>query len=244
MWNGKKVSVVFPAFNEEENIYNAIRDFSLSIVDEIIVVDNNSTDNTIGEASKTNAVIVKEEKRGYGFALRKGYEVASGDYIITAEPDNTFSGKDILKLLAYADDVEIVLGTRTNKTLVWEGANMQFFLLAGNWLVAKLMEFLFNTSVLSDVGCTMKLIQREALLKIGEQFTVGGNHFSPEIMLLAITNKLSLIEIPVNYKSRIGTSKITGNMIKTIEVALKMIYLIFKYRLKTLFPKNKNEGKK
>ncbi len=236
MWNNKKVSVILPAFNEEENIAKAIEDFSLPIVDEIIVIDNNSTDGTVQEVLKTQKAILFHEKRqGYGFTLQAGYNMATGDYLITAEPDGTFLGKDILKLLAYSEDFEVVFGTRTNKSLVWEGANMHFLLLAGNWAVAKLMEFMFNTATLSDVGCTMKLIRREALLKIKDQFTVGGDHFSPEVMLLAIINKLSFIEIPVNYKSRVGTSKITGNIMRAIGVGLKMICLILKYRFKTLF---------
>jgi glycosyltransferase involved in cell wall biosynthesis len=245
MWNNKKVSVILPAFNEEKNIARAIEDFSLPFVDEIIVIDNNSTDRTAEEVLKTKkARLFNEKRQGYGFSLQAGYIEANGDYIITAEPDGTFLGRDMLKLLAYAEDFEAVFGTRTNKTLVWEGANMHFLLLAGNWAVAKLMEFLFNTHTLSDVGCTMKLLNREALAKIKDQFTVGGNHFSPELMLLAIINKLNFIEVPVNYKRRIGISKITGNMINAIRLGLRMICLIFKYRVSTLFRQRRDESEK
>lgn len=236
MWNNKKVSVILPAFNEEENIAKAIEDFSLPFVDEIIVIDNNSIDRTVQEVLKTGkAILFNEKRQGYGFALQAGYNIATGDYLISAEPDGTFLGRDILKLLAYTEDCEVIFGTRTNKRLVWEGANMDFLLLVGNWLVAKLIEFLFNTSTLSDVGCTMKLIKKEALLKIKDKFRVGGSYFSAEFMLLVITNRLNFIEIPVNYKARVGKSKITGRKIGALKVGLRMCGLILKYRLMTIF---------
>ena len=78
--------------------------------------------------------------------------------LIIAEPDGTFYGKDIIKLLAFCDDVPVVFGTRTAREFVWEGANMGIFLKWGNYAVGKLVEFLFNTTFLSDVGCSMKLI--------------------------------------------------------------------------------------
>jgi len=238
MWNNKKISIILPAFNEEDNIAKAIEDFSLPFVDEIIVVDNNSTDRTASEVSKTNkAILFQGKKQGYGFALQAGYNLATGDYLITAEPDGTFLGRDILKLLAYSEDSEVIFGTRTNKRLVWEGANMDFLLLVGNWLVAKLIEILFNTTTLSDVGCTMKFIKKEALLKIKDKFMVGGSYFSAEFMLVVITSHLSFIEIPVNYKPRIGTSKITGSKMKTIYVAFRMIGLIFTFWIRKFFGK-------
>lgn len=236
MWNNKTVSLILPVFNEEGYIDEAVKDFSLPVVDEIIVIDNNSTDQTAQKVLKYKHVLLFHEKRqGYGFALQAGYRKATGDYIITTEPDATFIGRDILKLLAYAEDFEVVFGSRTNTALVWEGANMHSFLLAGNWTVAKLIELIFNTSTLSDVGCTMKIIRRDALHRIENQFTEGRDCFSVEIMLLAIINKLRFIEIPINYKSRVGISKITGNIKKAIKVGLCMICIIIKYRLKTIY---------
>ena len=110
------MSVVFPAYNEEKNIDAAISDFlKTGVVDELIVVDNNSTDRTAAIAKQKGAKVVKEEKQGYGFALRAGIKVATGDLVILAEPDGTFEGKDILRLLPYSKNFDLVLGTRTNK---------------------------------------------------------------------------------------------------------------------------------
>jgi len=238
MWNNKKVSIVFPAYNEGENIRNAIEDFFSSIyVDEIIVVNNNSTDNTIELVMKTNAKLIHEKKQGYGYAIQRGLKDASGEYIIVAEPDGTFIGRDILKLLAYSCDVDLVLGTRTSKELIWYGANMGLFLKWGNWALAKMIELLFNGPSLTDVGCTMRLIKKNALEKIQSQFTVGGSHFSPEMIILAIMNGLDVIEIPLNYKKRVGTSKITGEKTKAFKLGLVMIKLILKYWIKNLFAK-------
>src|SRR3954453_19642591 len=98
---GKTVSVVFPAYNEEQNIRPAIDDFLIrDVVDEIVVVDNNSRDRTAAEAAATPARVITETRQGYGFALRRGLAEASGDIIILAEPDGTFIGRDVLKLLA------------------------------------------------------------------------------------------------------------------------------------------------
>jgi len=182
----------------------------------------------------TGAREVIEERQGYGYAIRRGLGEAQGDLIIISEPDGTFIGNDALKLLAYADDFEVVFGTRTTSVLVWEGANMGWFLKWGNYIVAKMMEFLFNTTALTDVGCTMRLIHRDALARIQEQFTVGGSHFGVEMMCLVITNGLRFIEVPLNYCPRIGLSSVTGNKWKAFLLGWRMIFFILWHRLRTL----------
>src|SRR3712207_5992225 len=144
MHGAKKVSVIFPAYNEEQYIRAAVEDFFIEgVVDEVVVVNNNSRDQTAEEAQKTKARVVLETKQGYGHALRRGLREASGDIVIMAEPDGTFVGKDMLKLLAYADDFEMVCGTRTTRELIWDEANMGWFLRTGNWVVAKMVQFLY-----------------------------------------------------------------------------------------------------
>src|SRR4051794_30732842 len=100
MYGQKSVTVVFPAYNEEQYIRSAVEDFfSAGVVDEIIVVDNNSRDRTASEARLTRARVVQEMAQGYGYALRRGLREASSDIVIMAEPDGTFIGRDVLKLL-------------------------------------------------------------------------------------------------------------------------------------------------
>lgn len=235
MWQGKTVSVVFPTYNEKDSIRQAIEDFfKTGLVDEIIVVNNNAAPGTDEEVAQTKAVLVYEKRQGYGYAIRCGLKVATGDYIIVSEPDGTFYGSDVVKFLAYADDCEVVFGTRTHREFIWAGANMGWFLKWGNYSVAKLMEVLFNSSTLSDVGCTMRLISRPALLQMQPYFTVGGSFFGPEMMLLSLMLGQRIVQIPVNYTKRVGTSSVTGDPVKAFTLGLRMIWLILQYRVRSL----------
>jgi glycosyltransferase involved in cell wall biosynthesis len=232
MWQGQRVSVVFPAYNEEVGIAAAVTDFgSLEAVDEVLVVDNNSRDRTSEEAERAGARVVKESRQGYGNALRRGLAEAQGEYVVLAEPDGTFMAKDVLKLLAYADDFDLVLGTRTTRELIWHGANMGWQLRWGNWAVAKLLQVLFDGPSLSDCGCTLRPVRRSAAERMLPRFTVGGSHFLPEMVCLALLQRQRLVEVPVNYRDRVGQSKITGSMQTALRVGARMVGLILRYRL-------------
>ncbi len=224
--------MVFPAFNEEDGIAVAVPDFGgIDAVDEVVVVDNNSRDLTAQRAEDAGARVVKEQRQGYGNALRRGLAEAHGEYVVLAEPDGTFMGKDVLKLLAFADDFDLVLGTRTTRELIWHGANMGWQLRWGNWVVAKLLQVLFGGPSLSDCGCTLRLIRRSAVDRLLPRFTVGGAHFLPEMVCLALLDRLRLVEVPVNYRDRVGESKITGSMQTALRVGMRMVGLILRYRL-------------
>ncbi len=231
MYRNRKVSVVFPVYNEEQNIRTAIEEFFLNpAVDEVIAVDNNSKDKSAEEIKQTRATYVLETRQGYGAALQGGMAAATGDLIVTVEPDGTFVANDIEKLLIYSEDFDVVFGTRTSRALVWSGANMGFALRLGNWAVAKFLEYLFNGPSLTDVGCTYKLMRRQAYEKIKNQLTVLGSHFSPEFMIRVLQNDIRCVEVPVHYRARIGTSKITGELHKAILLGLRMIWFIIVQR--------------
>ena len=232
MWNSQTVSIVLPAYNEEKYIRSAVEDFFVAgVVDEVIVVDNNSRDRTSAEASATRARVVRETAQGYGFALRRGLREASGDLIIMAEPDGTFVGRDVMKLLAYADDFDMVCGTRTTRELIWEQANMGWFLRIGNLVVAKMIQVLYDGPSLTDCGCTLRLTRRTALVRIQDDLTVGGSHFLPEMVILGLKRGLRIIEVPVNYRGRVGESKITGTLKGTLRTGCRMVALILRRRL-------------
>ena len=232
MWKEKKVSVVLPTYNEKDSIRACVEEFlATGFVDEVVVVNNNAVEGTSEEAAKTPAREVLEPRQGYGQAIRTGFREATGDLLVLSEPDGTFSGHDILKLLAYSDDFSYVLGTRTTPVMIWQGANMGFALKWGNWGVAKMAEFLFNSSMLTDCGCTMRLIRRDAYERIRPFFTRTGNDFGLEMTLLVIRNRISFMEIPVNYKERVGVSAVTGSLWKTFVLALQMLWMICRFRL-------------
>jgi len=232
MWRNQKVSIIFPTYNEKDSIREAVEDFfRCEHVDEIVVVNNNAAEGTDDEVHPTDARLVYENRQGYGYAIWKGLDEATGDLLIIAEPDGTFSGNDVYKLLAYSDDVPVVFGTRTSQEFIWEGANMGFFLKTGNWAVGKLMEFLFNTTILTDVGCSMRLLRRDVYDVIRPQFTIGGSAFGPQIMLLTILNGFKFTEIPVNYRSRVGESSVTGSFIKAAFLGIEMVAMVLRYRV-------------
>jgi len=99
----------------------------------------------------------------------------------------------------------------------------------GNFAVAKMIEFMFGTSFLSDVGCTYRLINRESYLRIKHKFSITGNEFNPDMMLQIIRNNIPFIEIPVRYLKRVGESSATGDFRRTFVIGLQMILLIFNF---------------
>ena len=225
--------MIFPTFNERDSLYDAVREaWDTGYADEVIVVDNNATPGSGDEARRGGARVVHEMVQGYGAAIQRGLREATGDLLILSEPDGTFTANDFVKLLSYSDDFDVVFGTRTTLQLIWGGANMGLFLRVGNMAVAKYMELLFNTSQLTDVGCTMRLLRRRAYETIAPEFTIKGSHFGPEMMALSFLHGLRTIQVPVNYRRRIGESSVTGSRLEAIRVGLQMIALITRYRLR------------
>ena len=235
MWKGKSVSIIFPTYHEKDSIRAAIEDFFASgYVDEIIVVNNNAVEGTHEEVAKTRAQEVFEKKQGYGYSLMRGLDEATGDIIILSEPDGTFLGRDVIKLLAYSDDFTSVFGTRTSTFLIGEGANMGLFLKWGNVFLAKIIEVFYNTTILTDVGCTMRLIDRKSLNRIRNYLTVGSSHFGVQMMLVIIKKKIGFIEVPLNYQKRVGESTVTGSTWKAFVLGMYMLGLIVTYKFKRL----------
>jgi glycosyltransferase involved in cell wall biosynthesis len=231
MWHGKKVAVIFPTYNEKDSIRAAILNFyRTGLVDDIIVVNNNAAAGTSEEVAGTGAREIFEAKQGYGNALLRGIDDTDAGLIIFSEPDGTFSGHDVIKLLAYSDDVPVVFGTRTTREFIWQGANMGKFLRWGNWAVAKMTEVLFNTSMQTDMGCTQRLLSREAVQLIRPHLTIGGSHFGPQVLLEVIAHGIPFVEIPMNYRARVGESSVTGSFWKAWKLGWRMIFLVLEYR--------------
>ena len=236
MYQGKKVTVILPTYNEKDSIRKVIIDFEATgIVDEIIVINNNAAEGTSEQVEPTSAIEIHEPIQGYGSAIQRGFKEASGDLIIVCEPDDTFLASDVFKLLSYSEEMDIVYGSRTVSTLIWENANMGRFLRHGNWAVAKMLQVLFNTNSLTDVGCTFRLVKKEVITKMSSQFRVKSNFFGPEMMVRGYQNKFKCIQIPLNYKSRVGESSVTGSFKKAFKLGMQMILLILAMRFKMSF---------
>lgn len=231
MWHGKSVAVVLPTYNEKDSIAATIRDFeALGLVDDILVVNNNAAPGTSDEVATTGAREVVETRQGYGAAIRRGLREVDADLICICEPDGTFNPGDLLKLLSYSDDCDVVVGSRTVSTFIWSGANMGPFLRWGNWFVAKLVEVLFNTSALSDVGCTFRVLKREWVSQMTPRYTLDGSAFGLEMLLLAVVNRTRLVQVPVNYHERVGRSAVTGDLAKAVRLGLEMIGMVIQAR--------------
>ena len=233
MWKGKTICVILPTYREKDSIRKCINDFeSLGLADKIIVVNNNAAPGTTEEVAKTSAIEIFEPTQGYGAAIQRGFEAAKEDLVFVCEPDDTFVAQDVYKFLAYIDEVDVVYGSRTIKYFIWHDANMGWFLKFGNWAVAKLIEVLYNTTSLSDVGCTFRLIKQDALQKIKDDFRIKSNFFGPEMILLSSWNGLSFVQLPVNYRGRVGQSSVTGRFSRAVILGLQMIWLILTFRFR------------
>jgi glycosyltransferase involved in cell wall biosynthesis len=233
VWNGKTLSVVLPTYNEKDSIAGVIDQFAaLGIVDEIIVVNNNAAKGTSEEVARTVAREVIETRQGYGAAIKRGLREANTDLVSVCEPDGTFNPADLRKLLAFMPECDYVVGSRTVSNFIWDGANMGWFLQWGNWGVAKMIEVLYNTSYLSDVGCTFRIMTREQAKMILGKSTLDGSAYGLEMLLLGVIMRARLVQVPVNYYPRVGVSSVTGDLGKTFKLGFEMIGLMLRMRLR------------
>lgn len=232
MFKNKKVSLILPAYNEEKAVGLVIDDFkSLKIFDEIIVIDNNCKDNTARVASQKGAMVVVEKRQGFGFALRKGMTVAKGDYIFLCDADGTYDPKDAFRLLENLKENDYVFGTRVNKKFIHSSAYMGLALRFGNIVLGKIIQVLFNTSKITDCGCTYRGMKKSVVKDILPHLKVGGGHFIPESLIVTVLHGYKIKEIPVHYRRRIGQSKLTGSIIRSFKIAVRMLQTALEYRL-------------
>jgi len=231
VWQHETVSVVLPTYNEMGSIREVVGAFeALGLVDEIIVVNNNAVYGTSAEVAATSAREVFEGVQGYGAAIRRGLAEASGDLVVLCEPDGTFDPADLLKLLPFTTDADVVLGSRTVQTFIWTGANMGLFLRWGNWFVAKVIEVLFGTNYLSDVGCTFRVMRRQVVEALVPRFRLTGSAFGLELLMRSVVARHSFVQVPVRYRARVGQSAVTGDLRRSVTLGLEMIGLVLRFR--------------
>ena len=225
-----RISVVIPAYNEENAIANVISEIP-TIVNEIVVVNNNSTDATVAVAQAAGATVLTENNKGYGYACLKGLAYLKAgntpDIVVFLDGDYSDFPKELNLLVQPIIDnkVDFVVGARVKEKR--EEGSLTPQQIFGNWLACYLMRLLFN-SEFSDLG-PFRAIRWETLeaLEMGDK-TYG---WTVEMQLKALRQKIPYQEIPVSYKKRIGVSKVSGTVKGTIFAGAKIIGWIFKHYL-------------
>lgn len=235
MFRNRTVSLIVPAYNEEETIGHVVDEFrGEPHIDEIVVVDNNCKDRTAEIAAAKGARVVQETRKGYGAALLGGMRAAKGDILVLTEADGSFRARDVEKLLVYLEDAGMVMGTRTTRQMVQQGANMRSFLRWGNVFMAKFLQLCWirpSEPRFTDVGCTFRALTRDTFRQIEPRLSETGPAFSPEMMCAALQERCRVIEVPVTYAPRLGgESKHSDTFSRQARTAMKMFRTICRKR--------------
>jgi len=226
------IYVIIPALNEEKAISKVIEDIPW-VVEEVIVINNGSTDLTSEVAREAGATVLEESRAGYGYACLKGIaylkdKQKDGDIIVFLDGDYSDYPGELTNLIAPIEkgDYDLVIGTRNNP-LLQKGAltPQQRF---GNALATRLMA-LFYGGKYTDLG-PFRAISFEALGRLNMKDKTYG--WTVEMQLKALKYKLKYTEIPVNYRPRIGESKVSGTLKGTIMAGYKILGWIIIYAFK------------
>ncbi len=228
---GLTVAVVIPAFNEDRSILRVLEDIPSGLADEVVVVNNNSTDATASIAEAAGATVLHEPRRGYGSACLTGvsYVLARGyDIIVFLDADYSDHPEEMTLLVESItmNGNEMVIGSRSLGPRE-EGAMLPQALF-GNWLATGLMRLIWGARF-TDLG-PFRAITAGALRRIGMRDTNYG--WTIEMQIKATRLGLRCAEIPVSYRRRIGVSKITGTVGGTVRAGWKILYTIARYALR------------
>ena len=226
------IKVIIPAYNEQDSIGSVVKDIP-KIVDEIIVISNNSTDNTEINAKNAGATVLSETRKGYGYACLKGMDYIAKqsikpDIIVFLDGDYSDYPEQLTEIIApiINQNLDFVVGARV-KELRENGAMtpQQVF---GNWLATFLMKLFFGARF-SDLG-PFRAIKYDKLLALNMEDKTYG--WTVEMQLKVLKQKMTYKEIPVKYRNRIGVSKVSGTVKGTIFAGVKILGWIFKYSFK------------
>ena len=226
------INVIIPAYNEADSIAKVIKEIP-EVVSEIIVVSNNSTDDTILNARRAGATVLDEPNKGYGYACLKGMNYIAKKskkpfIIVFMDGDYSDYPEELTKLIEPIEknNVDLVIGARTEE--LREQGSMTPQQIFGNKLATTLMRWFFGANF-TDLGPFMA-IRYDRLLEMKMVDKTYG--WTIEMQLKALKMKMSYTEIPVRYKKRIGVSKVSGTLKGSIFAGVKILGWIFKYSLK------------
>lgn len=204
MYKDRTISVVVPCYNEEEGIPLVMSDMP-ELVDEVIVVDNNSSDNTAGIARDLGAKVIFEGKQGYGAAYKAGFQAATGDIIVTMDGDGTYPRNFIPVLLdvMFDEEIDFITCDRTGHKGSDAGTTLRVL---GNWLLNVFVLLLFGIRI-RDSQSGMWVFKRSILPLLS--VTSDGMALSEELKIEAFQRRdLVSRELPIYYKARVGDSKL------------------------------------
>ncbi|MCG2459930.1 glycosyltransferase family 2 protein [Flavobacteriaceae bacterium F89] len=226
------INVIIPAYNEADSIFRVIREIP-DMVSEIIVVDNNSTDRTTINARREGATVLFEESGGYGCACLCGMDYISKksklpDIIVFMDGDYSDYPEELTKVVdpIIKNGIDLVIGARVKE--LREDGSMTPQQIFGNWLATFLMKLFFNAKF-TDLGPFRAIKYNKLLALKMEDKTYG---WTVEMQLKALKYDFTYSEVPVRYKKRIGTSKVSGTIKGSIFAGAKILGWIFKYSLK------------
>ncbi len=223
------IDVIIPAYNEAESVPLVIADLP-DWVREVIVANNNSTDETPLAAERAGATVVHETRQGYGSACLKGMAYVAGketppDIIVFVDADYSDHPEELPDLISpiLEQGVDMVIGSRALGSK--EAGSMMPAQIFGNWLATSLMRWIYGVSY-TDLG-PFRAIRYDKLLELGMRDKDYG--WTVEMQIKAAKNKFNFAEVPVSYRRRIGESKVSGTVKGTVMAGYKIITTIFKY---------------
>ena len=226
------IKVIIPAYTEEASIALVVQDIP-DYVSEVIVVNNNSSDSTEDMAKNAGATVLHEKQMGYGFACLKGLSYISKkehkpDIVVFLDGDYSDYPEelDIIVDPILNDNIDFVVGARKKK--LRERGSMTLPQIFGNWLSTSLMNIIYGSNF-SDLG-PFRAIKYAVLNELKMEDTTYG--WTVEMQLKILKKKFSYTEIPVRYRNRIGTSKVSGTLKGVIFAGIKILGWIFKYSFK------------
>lgn len=225
----EKTVVIIPALNEERSIGQVIADIPRDLATEIVVVDNGSTDSTARVASGCGATVVSEERRGYGQACLAGINYIKSslyppDIIVFLDGDYSDYPGEMKTLLSpiTEDGYDLVIGSRTVGER--EKGALLPQAIVGNYVATRLIKLLYGVSF-TDLG-PFRAIRYDRLLSLGMRDETFG--WTVEMQVKAAKRRLRCTEVPVSYRRRIGTSKVTGTVKGSFMAGVKIIWMIFR----------------
>lgn len=224
------IKIIIPAFNEENGIGAVLNEIPRALIDEVIVVNNGSTDHTAARALAAGATVLHEKIAGYGRACLKGMEYIQNstprpDIVVFLDADHSDYPEEIPEVIKpiVANNADLVIGSRVLGEK--EKGSMTPQQIFGNWLATRLLKLFYGVTF-TDLG-PFRAIRYEALMELGMNDKNYG--WTVEMQVKAAKKKLRCVEVPVRYRQRIGYSKVSGTVKGTLMAGYKILFTLVKY---------------